>query len=210
VDAAIAAGVQRFLPSEFGSDTADSRTHFIPISRTKYDIVKYLQSNESQLSWTSIITGPFFDWCTKVGFNGLNYADKTATLYDDGKAKFSTTNLATVGLAVVKALEKPELTKNQYVYVRGLEPTQSEVLAVAEKITGTKWTVTQASTKDLKEGGKAKLEKGDGRGILDFLQAVTFGAEEQIGYIDPAKLWNEKLGVPNDDLEKSVRLAFGL
>jgi putative NADH-flavin reductase len=210
VDAAIAAGVQRFLPSEFGSDTADPRTHFIPISKAKYDVVKYLQSRESQLSWTSVITGPFFDWCTKVGFNGLNYADKTVTLYDNGKARFSTTNLATIGLAVVKALEKPELTKNQYVYISGLETTQNEVLAVAEKITDTKWTVTHENTKDLAEGGKAKLAKGDGYGILALLQAVTFGAEEQIGYVDPAKVWNEKLGVPKDDLEKSVRAAFGL
>ncbi|KAF1916954.1 isoflavone reductase family protein [Ampelomyces quisqualis] len=210
VDAAIAAGVQRFLPSEFGSDTADSRTHFIPFSKAKYDIVKYLKSKESQLSWTSVITGPFFDWCTKVGFNGLNYAEKTATLYDGGKAKFSATNLRTVGLAVVKALEKPELTKNQYVYVSGLETSQKEILAVAEQITGTKWTVTHESTKDLAEGGKAKLQKGDGSGILALLLAVTFGAEEQLGYVDPAKLWNDKLGVPKDDVEKSVRAAFGL
>jgi hypothetical protein len=209
IDAAIAAGVQRFLPSEFGSDTADPKTRaIVAISQTKYDIVNYLKSKESELSWTSIISGPFFDWCMRVGFHGFDFNKKTATIFDNGTGRFSTSNLHTVALTVVKALENPELTKNQYVYVSGLETTQNEILAAVEKVTGEKWAIVQATTKELAEWGRAKLEKGDYMGILDLLRCVTFGAEQELGLFEQGRLWNERLGIPKDDLEKSVGAAF--
>lgn len=208
IDAAIAAGVQRFIPSEFGSDTVDPRNRaIVSLSIDKFDVTKYLKSNESKISWTSIITGPFFDWGLRVGFHGINYQTKTATLYDNGTARFSATNLHTVALAVIKSLEKPELTKNQYVYVAGIQTTQKELLAIAENITGTKWTVKDASAQDLIESGNAKIQQGDYSGILSLLISATFGKDE-VGYLDPAKVWNEKLGLPNDDLESSIRTVF--
>lgn len=208
IDAAIAAGVQRFIPSEFGSDTVDPRNRaLVSISNVKYDITKYLKSNESKISWTSIITGPFFDWCLRVGFHGFDLKNKTATLYDNGTTRFSTTNLHTVALAVVKSLEKPELTKNQYVYVAGFQTSQKEILAIAEKVTDTKWTVKDVPSKDLVESGNAKIQQGDYSGILTLLIATTFGSDE-VGYIDPGKTWNEKLGLPKEDLESAIRAVF--
>lgn len=208
IDAAIAAGVQRFVPSEFGSDTVDPRNRaLVPISKDKYEITEKLKNSESKISWTSIITGPFFDWCLRVGFHGFDYKNKTATLYDNGTARFSTTNLHTVALAVVKALEKPELTKNQYVYISGFQTTQKEILAIAEKITDSKWTVKDVSSKQLAEDGKAKVQQGDFSGIFSLLISATFGADE-VGYTDSGKLWNDKLGLPKDDLETTIRGVF--
>jgi uncharacterized protein YbjT (DUF2867 family) len=58
VDAAIAAGVQRFIPSEFGTNTADPRARVIvPPSEAKYATVNYLKSKEKEISWTSFVTG---------------------------------------------------------------------------------------------------------------------------------------------------------
>lgn len=64
VDASIKAGVKRFIPSEFGSDTSsDEVVEKVPFFYPKREINKYLQSKEdSGLTWTGIITGAFFDW----------------------------------------------------------------------------------------------------------------------------------------------------
>lgn len=63
IDAAIKAGVKRFIPSEFGSNTADERLRkIVPIFNAKKAVVDYLKSKESSISWTGMITGPFFDW----------------------------------------------------------------------------------------------------------------------------------------------------
>lgn len=205
IDAAVAAGVKRFIPSEYGSDTPNKRTRdIVPVFEAKYATVNYLKSKEKEISWTSIITGPFFDWGLKVGFTGFDMSSKTATLYDDGEATFSSTNLHQIGVATVKALEHAEETKNQYVYVSGFQTNQKEMLAVVEKVSGTKWTVKNVSVKDHIEQGRAALQKGDYSGILALIQGVTF-TREQLGDLSPNGLWNDKLGIPKEDMEETVR-----
>lgn len=208
IDAAVAAGVKRFVPSEFGSNTPDSKTRaVVPVFEAKLGTVNYLKSKEDSISWTSVVTGPFFDWGLKVSFLGFNAQNKTATIIDSGNATFSTTNLGTIGESVVKALEKAEATKNQYVYVSGFQTSQNEILAAAEKITGEKWTVSKTSAKDLITKGNELLQKGDFSGLGPLIQAITFG-DEQLGDLKPSGLWNEKLGLTQDSFEDSIKAGF--
>ncbi|KAF1939169.1 isoflavone reductase family protein [Clathrospora elynae] len=209
IDAAIAAGVKRFVPSEFGCNTPDKRIrNIVPVFEAKFGTVNYLKSKEKEISWTSVITGAFFDWCLKVGFFDFDASSKTATIFDDGKATFSATNLHQIGITMVKALENADLTKNQYVYVSGFQTSQSEILAVAEKVTGTKWTINKASAKELIEQGRVKLQKGDYSGIPDLIKGACFGLDEQLGDFSSAGLWNEKLGVPKENLEDTIKTAL--
>lgn len=63
IDAAIAAGVKRFIPSEFGSDTTNPLTlEYFPGWAEKVEIRKYLESKQDQIEWTGIFNGLFFDW----------------------------------------------------------------------------------------------------------------------------------------------------
>lgn len=189
----------------------DKRTReIVPVFEAKLGTVEYLKSKEDVISWTSIITGPFFDWGLKVGFLGFNGSSKTATIYDSGKATFSTTNLHQIGITAVKALEKADLTKNQYVYVSGFQTSQSEILAAAEKASGTKWTVEEKSVKDTIAEGRAKLQKGDYSGIPLLLLGATYEAERQLGDLSSAGLWNDKLGIPYESFEDTVRTALSL
>lgn len=208
IDAAIAAGVKRFIPSEFGSNTPDSRTRaIVPVFEAKFGTVNYLKSKEDVISWSSVVTGPFFDWGLKVGFLGFNAQNKTATIVDSGDSTFSSTNLKTIGEAVVKSLENAEATKNQYVYVSGFQTSQTAILTAAEKITGEKWTVNKTSSKDLLAQGNGQLQKGDFSGLNQLIQAITFG-DESLGDLKPSGLWNEKLSLTQDNFEDSIKAAF--
>lgn len=64
IDAAIAAGVKRFIPSEFGSDTTSPEVlKIVPVFGPKVEATDYLKSKESAtFSWTGVIPGIFFDW----------------------------------------------------------------------------------------------------------------------------------------------------
>ena len=64
IDAAIKAGVKRFIPSEFGIDKGDDQVvKLVPFLAFKQDVLDYLISKEETgLTWTGIITGGFFDW----------------------------------------------------------------------------------------------------------------------------------------------------
>jgi hypothetical protein len=67
IDAAVAAGVKRFIPSEFGINTRKVRgTPIGTILTGKIDVVDYLEEvaakGDGGFSWTGLSTGLFFDW----------------------------------------------------------------------------------------------------------------------------------------------------
>ena len=57
VDAAIEAGVKRFVPSEFGSDTRNEMAMgiWLQFFNGKEEAVEYLRNRKKEISWT----GPF-------------------------------------------------------------------------------------------------------------------------------------------------------
>lgn len=63
IDAAVDAGVKRFLTSDFGNDISNpAMCDAVPILGGKVAIIDYLRTKEKDgLSWTSIITGAFVD-----------------------------------------------------------------------------------------------------------------------------------------------------
>lgn len=71
IDAAIAAGVKRFVPSEFGMDVMrDEKTAALPMFKDgKKVIQEYLKEKSGEISWTCVVTGLFLDWCLDVGFS---------------------------------------------------------------------------------------------------------------------------------------------
>ncbi|KAJ4297768.1 hypothetical protein N0V90_005663 [Kalmusia sp. IMI 367209] len=209
IDAAIAAGVKRYIPSEFGSNTDNPRVlEVVPPFQGKVAIQNYLKSKQNEISWTTVVNGPFFDWGLKVGFIGINGQTKTATLIDGGKAPFSATNLRQVGLGVVKILEKAEETKNKVVYLSSFETSQKELLEAAEKFTGEKWTVEDVTSESLQEAGNNKLKAGDPSGIIDLIKAAISSKEALGNHSKLAKEWNEKLGLQKEDFEESVKAGL--
>jgi hypothetical protein len=64
IDAAKAAGVKRFLPSEFGSDSTNPKVlELAELLNRKKRIVDHLKTKQGDgFEWTSLITGLFLDW----------------------------------------------------------------------------------------------------------------------------------------------------
>jgi saccharopine dehydrogenase-like NADP-dependent oxidoreductase len=64
IDAAIEAGVKRFLPSEYGIDNTNPVSRDLsPVFKRKADIIDYLKSKEATgLTWTAVPTGMWLDW----------------------------------------------------------------------------------------------------------------------------------------------------
>lgn len=64
VDAAVRAGVKRFIPSEFSvSSQNETVVQLLPLFGQKKELIEYLQTKELDgLSWTGIATSGLFDW----------------------------------------------------------------------------------------------------------------------------------------------------
>ncbi|KAL0258023.1 hypothetical protein SLS55_007194 [Diplodia seriata] len=210
IDAAIAAGVQRFIPSEYGSDTSNAAVvSLVPFLAAKRQVVEYLVSKESAtFSWSALITGPFFDWGLKVGFLGFDVQGRKARVWDGGEAAFAATDLATVGRALVGLVGDAgayEKARNRYVYVAGHVVTQREVLKALERATGgEKWEVVEeVDVGERVQATNEKLARGDFGTATDLILAATYGREKELGKFP--ELWNDVLGLPEGDLDRTVR-----
>ncbi|PYI24188.1 isoflavone reductase family protein [Aspergillus violaceofuscus CBS 115571] len=202
VDAALAAGVKRFIPAEFGNNSADERVRALaPILESKKAKVDYLRAREHQMSWTTAL---------KIGFLGFNLQTHEATIYDDGVTPASVSTLPQIGRALVAILRHAELTKNQYVYVESFTVTQNEVLAALERATGEKqWKVQHVDLKPLIDESTERFKQGDLAGARILNLAAGLGRFHDGPYGDwsrvPGGSWNARLGLEVEDLDQVVR-----
>lgn len=137
----------------------------------------------------------------------MNLQTKTATLVDQGTSIMSATNLSQVGNATVKVLEHAEETKNQVVYVSSFEVSQKDILEKVEKLTGEKYQVEHAESKQLRLDGLDKVNKGDFSGFVPLIQAAIAG-KAGLGDHRPFGLWNEKLGLQKEDFDESIKAGL--
>lgn len=194
VDAAVIAGVKRFIPSEFGSYNRNALARQLPVYAEKLKVQEYLETKakESGMTYTYVFNGAFFDWGLKVGF--LLSKD----FYDGGDRPFSVTTLSTIGMAVVGVLKHPEETKDRGVFVHDAVVTQRQLARVADKVTGRKdWesSAESVSTETLEKKAYAELgkEKPDFRtAMVSFIVRAMY-AEGYGGKFE--RVDNEMLGL---------------
>ncbi len=68
IDAAIKAGVKRFLPSEYSTNTRSQAVReLLPLFQAKQDILDYLREKDGTgLTWTGLAVGPLLDWVSRL------------------------------------------------------------------------------------------------------------------------------------------------
>jgi hypothetical protein len=207
IDAAIAVGVKRIIPSEFGTNLSNPRTRALPVFASKARIQDYLEEKTKggKTSYTLLHTGPFLDWGLKVGF-AMNIFARQAEVYDGGDILFSTSTLRTVGKTVVAVLSHADETKNRAVYVQDTATTQNKLLAYAKEFTpGEKWDLQSVNSVEAEKEAYAALAAGDCsmKTFAPLVKRGVFG-EGYGGHFD--KLDNELLGIKQmtDDEVKQV------
>lgn len=226
IDAAIKAGVKRFIPAEFGSSLDNPKMiKMVPLFAAKKEVSDYLETKEKDgLTWTGVINGPFFDWVRRspndldrwsgtalieqlvqgleVGFLGYDLKNHKAIIYNGGAQRHCVTNLPTVGKAVAAVLSQPEKTANKYIHIASFQTTQKEVLALLEKATATKWEISKTTSEESHNIGMEKLERGDVMGsLVPLICSVVY--DDELGIYED--LDNEMLGLPKEDLDTTVK-----
>jgi hypothetical protein len=227
VDAAVRAGVQRFLPSEFSASSQDDAVlQLLPLFRQKTELIEYLKGKEAEgLSWTGLATSGLFDWvwlrilhsptvailisCVQGlenGFLEFDIANRTATIWDGGNKSFTLTNEKHLSEAVVSILQHPQDTSNKYLHIASVETTQNDILAALEEKTGTKWTVNATTTEEQVSEGVRKLGAGDFSGAFTLVRATCFGSIPGLraNYAKDETLANGMLGLKLDSVEDTV------
>jgi hypothetical protein len=103
--------------------------------------------------------------------------------------------------------EHLEQTKNKHVYVASHTVAQNQLLAAFEKITGQKWKVERVESAPLIADLSEKVKAGEtGPGVVyPLIQATILGSGLGNLADHSAKLWNEELGLPKENLDSDLK-----
>lgn len=152
IDACIAAGVTRFLPSEFGCALTQPNARKLFVFKPKVEIEDYLseKASMSDLTYTFVYNNAFLDWGLQYDFI-LKTSDRKPVIYNGGDIRFSATTLATIADAVVGVLNHPDETKNRPIYIKDVDITQNQLLELARRATGPDetWDVQQVDLRQV-------------------------------------------------------------
>jgi len=213
VDAAVAAGVKRILPSEFGNNLKNPKTRELPVYAQKIKIEEYLDqlAREGKISYTLVISGPFLDWGLKNEMF-LDFANRKIKRFDGGDILFSTSRLTTVGKAVRRILTHPRETADRAVYVKDIDVTQNQLLKLAQALTpGEEWKIEDVKSEDVERKSREEIQRREiGKETMKGLLARAIWGEGYGGRFE--KVHNEVLGIKGmtePDLEELVASLFG-
>lgn len=208
IDAAIKAGVKRFIPAEFGSNVSgNAKNAALPVFKSSKAVTqKYLKEREDKISYTLVVNGFFLDWGIEAGIL-INKGDRPVKVFDGGKGKHSLSTRADIGKAVVGILRHPEETKNRAVYIQSTAISQNELLEIAKKVKpGFEPQVQHMATEQTLKDSYAAMEKGDMSVMLNFILISCFADDghgnDWTEYSDNKLLGIEELS--RADLEELV------
>jgi uncharacterized protein YbjT (DUF2867 family) len=211
VSAAMAAGIKRFMPSEYTIDVM--HPHAIAIAGStilagKVANAKDIQAlaDKGQIEYTTLVTGAILDWWFESGDLGVNIKARKLTIYDGGKRMTGVTTdfIAECVGAVIRMPE--ESTKNMRIRIAEVEYTSMDLLKVFEEVVGGDWTVEEKSTQALLEEAKQAAAKGDMRGFyIGNILKLNFDGEGA-GYFEEGL--THGMGVKRQSLKEIVKNAL--
>lgn len=227
--------VRRFFPSEYGVDTSNREllVKHLPTAFLKQENVEYLgqvsSGTNGRFTWSAIIVGAFVDWALALpNVMGFDIQNMSVNVIDGGDTKYEATNVGQIARAVIACLASEQAfndTAGQYVYVNSFTTTQNEVIALIEKYTGRSMQRTPIDSLDLSRKAREQMDAMGGLeayrayettaeapyapGAVESILACIYGGEKlnginQYSMREPG-LWNEKLGLPKENLEDTVR-----
>ena len=200
IDASCAAGVQRFIPAEFGMDSLNPLCAELPVCQPKVATQKYLadKARESPtFTWTGIAVGLFLDWGLDVGFI-LSPAQHTGTLYNDGGVPFSSTTLADVAKAVLGVIRNQQQTANRLLYIQSATVTQNQLIQYAKDKDGKAWSLKQQDTGEILKDSHVRLDNHDDQAAMNGFCVVAMW-DPRYGGDFSKHLDNELLGLEQLD-----------
>ncbi|KAH7068572.1 hypothetical protein FB567DRAFT_565254 [Paraphoma chrysanthemicola] len=210
IDAAIQAGVKRFIPSDFGSLTTDPAAQHLPPHITMVEIQNYLKAKADAglIEYTILSIGAF----TEFLVHGSK-ANTNVQLWAGGNQKFSSTSLSGIGKVIVGTLNNPEGTKNRNIRVHEIAVTQALLLRLAKKYAPpeTEWNITDIVDveAEYKEGEEAAASEPTIPNMIRLLTGMLMSGKYQAFY-EPTD--NDLVGLKlrsEEDLDAMFKQAYG-
>ncbi|KAI0381697.1 NmrA-like family protein [Hypomontagnella monticulosa] len=213
IDAAIAAGVRRYVPSEFGLNNMKPEAQALnSVFHDKAKVQEYIRAKaaDGSIEWMSITCGLWLKWVFSHDWVGAHVRERKFVFWDDGEGYFSCTTEENTAAGMIKALRMPEETKNKNIFLSDFAITQKQLLAAIEKAQGVKYTTETINSEAFIKEKKEAVRNGDTLATFDLIKA-GFATGRFGGHLEkePGEIMNDKLGLPKHTLDGVVADALG-
>ncbi|KAL2128222.1 hypothetical protein VTI74DRAFT_9478 [Chaetomium olivicolor] len=212
IDAAVTAGVRRYVPSEYGLNNMRADAQALSgVFRDKGAVQAYLRAkaDKGEIEWMSVSCGMWIKWSMRNNFLGMRIKERAFERWDGGVGRFSVTTEENTALAVARALvEIPEDTKNRNVLVSEFVTTQAELLAEIERQLRQKLNVAEVDGRKRIAELKEAEAGGDGTAAYGLIEAGFVTGRYGSDLEKEGELFTDKLGLKRHSLEEVVADAL--
>lgn len=212
IDAAIAAGVKRIIPSEYGIDPDHAAVRALPVFGQKQRVAEYVRERTSGTPGTTyslICNNEFLDYGLEHS-HGIDVKKRKMDIFDGGEVRLTITPRDVVAKGIVGVLRRPEETANRVVRVHGLGVTQNQLLGIFRRVVGEEgWDIEHVDTVEREKEGWKALSEDPGnfmKWAMPFFQVCSYA--ERFGGDFSMRNDNELLGVEElteRDIEEMVQ-----
>lgn len=138
MDAAAAAGVYRYIPSDFSLDLHNRNVHGLPVFFRKDANDRHLfrTCEETGMTWSVVCNGAFLDWNLRSGFMNIDIHGRRVDYIGDGANVHVWTTLEATGKAVSGTLRRAAETENRPVYVHSVNKSQRQMADLCKEALG--------------------------------------------------------------------------
>jgi hypothetical protein len=213
IDAAIAAGVRRFLPHEFGHDTLNKGiSSRVLKSAGRAKVIEHLQAaskDTPDFEWVGVATGYTLDTGLLSGNMGFDMEWHSATIHGIGTETFAASSLQRVGQVVARVIDHWDEVANQYIYAAGVLTSANEVLRSAEKATQREFTVGNYDIEECIKEGQARIQRGyPDSGMFLLERSILY--DEELNASEPFRtsIVNRSLQLESEAVEDIVASAY--
>jgi hypothetical protein len=216
IDAAITAGVRRYVPSEYGLNNMRRDAQALNlVFHDKGKIQEYLRAKAQAgiIEWMSIACGMWIRWSMAHDFLGMHVGERRFVFWDDGEGYFSCTTEENSALGLVNALlaagTDRDVWKNTIIYLSDFAITQKQLLEAIERIQGVKYVTESIDSYKLIEEKQAAVAAGDVTTGTFALIETGFVTGRYGGHLEKeGEIQNDKLGLPKKTLDEVVEAAL--
>ncbi|KAL0262864.1 hypothetical protein SLS55_001838 [Diplodia seriata] len=209
IDAAIAAGVKRIVPSEYSTNLENPLSRQLPNVRAKVAIRDYITSllpprsstSTATTTWTSINNGPFLELVYGFGGLGPDLAARRAVYHNGGARTVGASRMADIGKAVARVLapEHFDAAANTPVYIYSAAVSERYLTRLSAEVTGIDFgtvedgRIADVDTEDMCRKADEMLAKGDASAMRMYYFQMMYGKGHEGDTTHMA--WNERLGL---------------
>ncbi|CAM1508885.1 Fc.00g026240.m01.CDS01 [Cosmosporella sp. VM-42] len=188
VQAAIAAGINHFITPDFSGNTFNDNIGEIFIfdvkKRAQQELENIVATSGDKLSWTSIVTGPWYDWTIETGLFWINRDKRVITRYGSGDQRHCISKVDLNGKALVEVLKNPEKYQNRPVYFASNTVTVNQLIALVRDLGLEEWAVVDAPLNGYKEEAIKRWYQDTENGVTNRLASKAYEMLSTVAILD--------------------------